>query len=275
MSTSERSEAPTWPDLPWVPSGVPLPGVGVRIEAERGGELGRLPSGYLRRRVLGERLVVLRGLPVLAPDELVAFARAFEPGGALLEWPTGPIMDVAVDDTAVNYLFSRERVPLHWDGFFDREPSYLVWQCVVAPRRGGATLFVDAARVWELAGEVLQRAWGRIELTYATERRAHYGGVITLPLVARHPVTGRPTLRYAEPVATALNPLAVSCPELSDGALTELVRDLEARLYDPRVCHEHVWQDGDLVIADNRALLHGRTAIEGGGPRHLRRVQIL
>src|SRR4029078_7958094 len=115
----------------------------------------------------------------------------------------------------------------------------------------------------------------RTELTYATEKKAHYGGVATLPLVRPHPNTGRMTLRYAEPVATDLNPLTVTSDVLDTTELVALFEDLRARVDDERVCHRHFWRDGDIVVADNQALLHGRTAIEGDGSRHLRRVQIL
>lgn len=250
--------------------------VGMRIDADAEDDLLGLPTGYVKQRVLEHKLVVLRGFRPLSRDQFHAFARCFEPGGArLLEWPGGPIMDVAVDDAAVNYLFSREAVPLHWDGFFDREPSYLFFQCVRAPREGGATRFVDAAKVWDLADPERRSAWTRIELTYHTEKKAHYGGTIALPLVRRHPVTGRQTLRYAEPVDTLLNPLSVTCDQLDPDERTALVRDFEARLSDSRVQYQHVWRDGDIVIGDNQALLHGRTAIEGDGGRHLRRIQLV
>lgn len=250
--------------------------VGLEIDGGGQADLRELPAGYLHERALEHRLLVVRGFRLLSVDDFVALGRAFEPGGSrLLEWASGPVMDVAIADDPVNYLFSREAVPLHWDGFFGEgpTPSFLVWQCVQAPRRGGATIFTDAARVWDLADDARRADWQRRRLTYATEKKAHYGGEVTLPLVARHPRTGRATLRYAEPVATALNPLAVSDPD--GGDLAELIADLGARLVDPRVCHHHVWRDGDLVIADNHALLHGRTAIEGGGARHLRRVQVV
>ena len=260
------------------PRETPLAAVGLRIDVDGdgGGDLFALPAGHLDERVRAHKLVVLRGFGALSPDQFLAFARAFQPGGSrLLEWPTGPIMDVAVDDAAVNYLFSREPVPLHWDGFFAREPSYLLWQCAVAPRAGGATIFTDAGKAWDLADHEQRARWRRTELTYATEKRAHYGGVATRPLVEPHPLTRCMTLRFAEPVATSLNPLSVTCAALSGAELAALVADLQSCLHDPRVCHHHDWQDGDLVIADNRALLHGRTAITDGGRRHLRRIQIL
>jgi alpha-ketoglutarate-dependent taurine dioxygenase len=255
---------------------VPLAGVGMQIDAGGAGDLLDLPAGHLRERVLEHKLLVLRGFRALARDELLAFARGFEPGGSrLLEWPTGPIMDVAIDENAVNYLFSREPVPLHWDGFFNVEPSYLIWQCAKAPRRGGATIFSDAAGAWDLADGERRRRWSATELTYTTERKAHYGGVASRSLVRPHPVTRRMTLRYAEPVATNLNPLSVTCAALPWPDLVALLHDLRSSLYDPRICHHHAWRDGDIVIADNHALLHGRTAVDVDGPRYLRRVQIL
>jgi alpha-ketoglutarate-dependent taurine dioxygenase len=246
------------------------------LDADAEKDLLRLPRASLRERVLEHKLLVLRGFRELSVEQLLDLAQTFEPGGSrLLEWPTGPVMNVTIDEHAVNYLFSRERVPLHWDGFFNVEPRLLVFHCVEAPQVGGATLFVDAAKVLDLADDGRKEAWHRIELTYMTEKKAHYGGVATLPLVRRHPRTGRPTLRYAEPVATALNPLTVTCDQLGFEDLAVLFEDLRSRLYDQRVCYEHAWRNGDVVIADNQALLHGRTAIGGGGARSLRRVQIL
>jgi alpha-ketoglutarate-dependent taurine dioxygenase len=238
-------------------------------------EVPRFAAGYLRQQVLEHKLVVLRGFAMLSYDGFLAFARDFNPSSPLLEWPTGPVMDVTIRDDAANYLFSREGVPFHWDGFFNGEPSFLIFQCVKAPADGGATLFTDAAKVWDLADDDHRRLWDAIELTYQTEKKAHYGGVATMPLVRRHPITARMTLRYAEPVATSKNPLVVTSDRLTSSELATLVDDLRSRIYDERVCHEHVWSDGDIAIADNHALLHGRTAIGERAARHLRRVQVL
>ena len=45
--------------------------------------------------------------------------------------------------------------------------------------------------------------------------------------------------------------------------------DIEKRLYAPEVTYYHVWNDGDYVVTDNHALLHGRTAFTAGSARHL------
>jgi alpha-ketoglutarate-dependent taurine dioxygenase len=50
---------------------------------------------------------------------------------------------------------------------------------------------------------------------------------------------------------------------------------LRDALYDPRHCYVHSWQAGDLAVADNYTLLHGREPYATKCGRHLRRVHVL
>ena len=50
---------------------------------------------------------------------------------------------------------------------------------------------------------------------------------------------------------------------------------LRESLYAPENFYAHEWQEGDVVVADNFSLLHGREAFETKAPRHLRRVHVL
>jgi alpha-ketoglutarate-dependent taurine dioxygenase len=54
---------------------------------------------------------------------------------------------------------------------------------------------------------------------------------------------------------------------------------MAALLRDPQNCAEHAWRAGDVLIADNHALLHGRKAFVkafvDAARRHIRRVNIL
>ena len=52
-------------------------------------------------------------------------------------------------------------------------------------------------------------------------------------------------------------------------------RELREALYAPECLYAHAWQAGDLVVADNYSLLHGREAFTSGAPRHLQRVHVL
>lgn len=237
-----------------------------------------LPSGFgfLKEQVLAHKVVVLRGCQSLTTEEFLRFCTGFDRDGSkLLQWEFGPVLELKVSAQPANYLFSSEKVLFHWDGFFLREPSFLVWQCVQAPRRGGQTLFADTSVIWELADEAQRRIWERAVITYTTEKKAHYGGQVSIPMTRRHPTTHCPTLRYAEPLTTGDNPLSVQVNGWSSEEQEHLIQDMRDRLYDDRVCYAHTWRDGDILIADNHVLLHGRTAFAAGDPRHLRRIQIL
>jgi hypothetical protein len=50
---------------------------------------------------------------------------------------------------------------------------------------------------------------------------------------------------------------------------------LRDALYDAQHCYAHAWQAGDLVVADNYTLLHGREPYARKCGRHLRRVHVL
>lgn len=222
------------------------------------------------------KVVLLRGFAPLGRDAFLAWCRALSERG-LLEWSFGPVMEMREDPRAENYLFSREAVPYHWDGAFHRVPSFLVFSCVAAPveNGGGQTLFCDTTKIWDAATDEEKLLLSSVTLTYETRKLAHYGGSVTGSLVRRHPRTGAHLLRFAEPVETKLNPVSMKAEGLPEPKLSQLLEDLRRRLYSPEFCLEHQWQEGDLLIADNHALVHGRRAFAKDCPRHLRRIQLL
>ena len=223
-----------------------------------------------------EPVVLLRGYVPPTRDEMLRFCRRF-PGEGILEWDFGPVMEMKVDPQAQNYLFTRERVPFHWDGAFHRVPSYLAFHCLEAPVSGGGgeTLFTDTERVWEAASPEDRALWSRLRLTFETEKLAHYGGKISGPLVQPHPRSGRPTLRFAEAVETDKNPVRLTVHGATPSEATGFLTTIGRYAYDRRFCLVHRWERGDFLIADNHRLLHGRNGFTSDSPRHLRRVQVL
>ncbi len=251
----------------------PLSPFGTLVTARKHEVLSEL-SGALRQDLLASSpLVVFRGFKRVSKEGLLDFCLSY-PQGELLHWESGPVMEMTPASEAKNYLFSREAVPLHWDGAFHRVPSFLVFHCLEAPARdaGGETRFTNTALVWESASKADREVWAKARLTYTTEKVAHYGGSLTVDLVQRHPKSGVPVLRFAEPVETKLNPVTVSC---EGGHSADLLGDLAHRFYDPKASYLHQWEPGDYLIADNHTLVHGRNAFTRETPRHLRRVQIL
>src|SRR5262249_10791630 len=153
--------------------------------------------------------VVLRGFGALAGDALPAFGAAL---GELAAWEFGVVNELAAREGARNYIYTDREVPFHWDGAFAaRAPRYIVFACDDAPPpgSGGATLFTDTPRLLRRAGDARCALWGRVQITYETEKIVHYGGRVTAPMLATHPATGEVVLRYAEPVDD-INPVRLS-----------------------------------------------------------------
>lgn len=236
------------------------------------------PLPDLLRQLDAESLVVCRDFPRLSRDELLAYCRSAATGGEdpLLHWGFGPLMDLRVDEASSNYLFSRERVPFHWDGVFFEVPHVLVFQCLEAPEpgAGGETLFCRAEKLYAAIPRELRQRWAGAEITYTTEKLAHYGGEVTIPLFGTHPNKGTPVVRFAEAVTTEKNPVTTRVSGVSARDAEDLTRYLTEQIYAEAFCHVHTWRAGDLVLADNHSLLHGRRAFRKDAPRHIRRVQI-
>lgn len=236
------------------------------------------PLQELLRRLAVDPLVVCRDFPRLDRDQLLAYCRsaASGPQDPLLHWGFGPLMDLKVDEASPNYLFSREAVPFHWDGVFFQVPHVLVFQCLEAPAEGagGETLFCRADKLYQSIPESMRARWANAAITYTTAKVAHYGGEVTIPLFGTHPIKGTPVVRFAEAVHTEKNPVTTRVSGVDAREAEELTAYLTRQIYAAEYCHVHRWRPGDLVLADNHSLLHGRRGFDKAAARHIRRVQI-
>jgi alpha-ketoglutarate-dependent taurine dioxygenase len=224
---------------------------------------------------LGEhRLVVLRGQAAPSDEEMLAFCRRL---GPILEWEFGAVNELQVRDEARNYLYTSREVPFHWDGAFaGKVPRYIFFHCRVAPPAGsgGETTFCDTVRLLQRISPEERRRWEAVRITYSTDKVVHYGGTFTSPMLAAHPVSGERVLRFAEPVED-LNPVRLTIDGVPAEEQPVFLARMHELLNDPAVCCAHSWREGDVVLADNHALLHGRRAFTQSAARHLRRVNIL
>lgn len=222
--------------------------------------------------VAEHRVLVVRGIASLRKRDLPAAARSL---GPLLAFSFGAVNELVASKDAKNYLYTTHEVPLHWDGaFLGDVPHYLFFHCVEAPDvAGGETRFVDTSRVWARADVATQDRWRSLRFAYETAAVAHYGGRIVARVVAQHPFTNETVLRFAEPVDD-LNPVTVAAEGLDPLASARMITELRTALAADDVVFVHTWQAGDVVVADNHALLHGRRAFAGGAKRHIRRVNV-
>ncbi|WPU67024.1 TauD/TfdA dioxygenase family protein [Peredibacter starrii] len=225
----------------------------------------------------------LNGIMILkdqkfSKEELLTYAQTLsdksgEIQDKLLHWDFGPMMEMRFDRNAQNYLFSDEVVPFHWDGAFYREPSKLLFFCEESVGNGGETLFVNTELLWSSLTEEEKVKCEKVTLTYRTEKKAHYGGEIKVPLVQKHPRTGSIILRLAEEVETHLNPVTLNIIGIENA--DAFYQELRNKLYDPAFMYEHAWEKGDLLVCDNFTFLHGRRALGGNLKRSFKRIQIL
>ena len=238
-------------------------------------DVAKVTAEFLSLVIHENPLVVFRGFAAFEREQFLALCRSV-PNYAPVEWSFGPVMEVRESVDPQNYLFSREAVPYHWDGAFHSVPDFLAFNCIEAPSSGagGETLFANTELICESARKDEREIWSQIELQYETAKLAHYGGKIRAPLVQRHPRTGRSILRFAEPVETKLNPVCLRLFGVDEELAASTIQSLTQKVYSPRFCYKHEWNVGDLLIADNHTLIHGRTAFEVNAPRHLRRIQL-
>lgn len=243
-------------------------------------ELTEIPSDRLSSLLQKNKLALFRGFRPMDRESFLDFTRGHlgsSLGMSTLDWDFGPVNELKEQPNAKNYLFSSEKVPYHWDGAFYKVPHYLVFYCVEAPPpgAGGETLFCDTQRIWEKADDSRRKTWSQIQLSYETEKLAHYGGTFTSPLVQSYPGNGDSILRFAEEVRSSLNPVSLNIDGIPDEDKESFVNDMIERIYSPEFAYHHEWKVHDLLIADNHALLHGRAAYTKDCPRHLRRIQLI
>jgi taurine dioxygenase len=160
----------------------------------------------------------------------------------------------------------------HADATFTaRPPAYTVLSAQIVPDRGGATSFanqqlaytrLDDARRNRLEGLRAVHAPGPRQL-----RRAPWLTESTHPVVRVDPDTGRRSLFVNPGFTRRFGHLTV---EQSRPYLAALFRVA----LDPGGVYHHDWSAGDLVIWDNRALLHRAHHDHGDEPRVLARVTV-
>ncbi len=164
------------------------------------------------------------------------------------------------------------------DSYFARPAKATMLQALALPSSGGETRFCNTRRAWEALPEAMRaridgaravhgydtpRAPGRAEARTAEE--ASETPDVVHPLVRRHEDTGRPAI-YFNPNRTD-RVLGMERAE-SDRLLDELYDHMTA----DRFRYDHSWRLGDILLWDNRCLVHSVNTDfpVGEGRRHQR-----
>jgi taurine dioxygenase len=142
-------------------------------------------------------------------------------------------------------------------------PKATVLHAVKLPDRGGDTQYVNMHRAYEDLPEAMRNRIDGLRAIHVYQSRHSARKLMTLseanrkavpdavlhPLVRTHPETGRK--------AIFLNPIRIEGIEgmAEDDALS-LLDELLAHARQPQYEYRHQWRPGDLVMWDNRCLLH-------------------
>ena len=153
----------------------------------------------------------------------------------------------------------------HSDSSFKPVPSLCsLLSARIIPPEGGATEFASARAAYPSLPDALKRrvedlvvvhdfAWSRDRVRpgfFTDQERAAYPPV-RHPLVRTNPVNGRRSL-FLGAHASHIEGLPID-----EGRA--LLTTLLDHVTQPQFCYRHVWTEGDLVIWDNRCVLHRAT----------------
>ena len=164
------------------------------------------------------------------------------------------------------------RSSFHTDTSYVRNPpAYTALRAVRVPAAGGETLFTNQYTAYDtlpaptrdsLAGRTITHVVTGVEPGEGGETNAQH------PVFRPHPISGRTALYLSTPERCA----AVS--GLAPAEAERTVRSLFEHSTAPANVHRHAWAPGDVVIWDNRCVLH--RADHGGvvGDRLLHRGMV-
>jgi alpha-ketoglutarate-dependent 2,4-dichlorophenoxyacetate dioxygenase len=229
------------------------------------------------RAALDEHSVLVFRRHPLDDEQQIAFSRRF---GALevtrsmnpaagtpfarqsnLDIKTGDV--IPAEDRRMVYQLAN--MLWHSDSSFKQVPSLCsLLSARIIPPAGGATEFASARAAYPSLPDALKRrvedlvvihdfAWSRDQVRpgfFTDQERAAYPPV-RHPLVRTNPVNGRRSL-FLGAHASHIEGLPID-----EGRA--LLMTLLDHVTQPQFCYRHEWTEGDLVIWDNRCVLHRAT----------------
>lgn len=203
---------------------------------------------------------------LMEPSQHVAFMSNRESDGSLRD----------LDSRLSKFLRSNQQ--WHSDSTFYQAPArYSFLSARRMPATGGATQWADLQAAWEalpasrqaeLDGLILEHDFQRSRmkegLVFTDKERAKWRP-LRHPLVRRHEETGAKCLYVGSQAETV-----VGWAEDAGKGLIDELRDFCAQ---DRFVHTHEWDEGDIVMWDNRRVNHrGRPWDEGAEARIMHRT---
>jgi len=279
---------PSAPAIDVIPTGAAL---GAEIH---GADLRSIDDATFRalyQAWLDHSVVLVRGQQ-LSDDDLIAFSRRFgtldhapiqENGRRFVEGHPEiyVVSNVVENGTAIGSLGAGEAV-WHTDmSYLPDPPKASALYALEVPASGGDTYFCTMYGGWDALPEDMRErvrtlrvkhdgtynsgGYVRAGVTPSDDPRTAPGTLH--PLVAIHPETGRRHLYLGRRRNAWLEGLSLD-------ESNALLDDIWAIATADRLTWRHRWRAGDLVLWDNRCVMHRRDAFDPGSRRVMHRTQI-
>jgi len=223
-------------------------------------------------KALHEHLVVVVPGPVLSPDALLRVARGL---GEPQLHPVVPHIEGHPGVIEIRNFGKRLTLNEHWHSdvtFAPRPPAYTLLQAHRVPEVGGDTQFADQVSAFEELSPAMQRLLLGLRAVHSGAALARAMGreapeEVVHPAVRTHPGTGRRALYVCRAFTRRF-----------EGMTAEESRPLLEFLYEwgtrPHLTARVRWSPGDLVVWDNRCVLHYAIHDHGDEERVLQRVTV-
>ena len=226
----------------------------------------------------------------LTDDEQIAFAERFGRIELLRDDPTKkavPISNRKEDGTvfaADEFRFKTLRGNEGWhtdSSYMPLAAKASALSALVVPPEGGETELADMRAAWDaLDADMQERVEGlsafhslyasQAKIGHIVETGSGYGyhdkGAPLRPLVKVHPVTGRKSLFIGRHT--------YRIPGMDDARAQKLLDDLLTFACQPPRTYAHKWQPGDLMIWDNRCVLHRACPYDYNQVRIMRHTRV-
>ncbi len=257
--------------------------------------LGKDHFSLIRQAIIAHKVVVLRGQKNTTPKQLRHFSRLWGQlsvnGFTLTQKPVAenaPFVNDIAGRTDMQIFENHAGAPVgrgnvwHSDVSYKKlPPLFTIMQAHIVSKPGGDTLFMDMAKALDyLLGDTYNLIKNKKALHSGNafvkrlEKQLILNPVLsdhseTLhPLICQHPDSKEPVLFYNMDLVKVID----GCTsQESQHIINSINLNLCAT---PEIVYRHQWQVGDILIWDNRALMHYATYEYGKQPRLMYRTMI-
>lgn len=171
------------------------------------------------------------------------------------------------EEGSMRHKYNQGNMLFHTDSSFNDLPTK--WSLLLAhiiPPEGGDTEFIDTRAVYDALPDEMKERIAHMEAEHSIWHSRRRGGMteftpemIKAMPAARHPMVrtsanGRKTLYVGAHAASAVG--------MDEAEGLALIDELNAFAAQPQFIYAHKWQEGDLLIWDNRCTLHRATGFD-------------